>query len=51
LTVDTSKDLKVGLVVGEERIVQGSRMWNAMPLPTTGEVQIPGTGRGVLTKE
>ena len=44
MTVDISKDLKV--VVGEERRVQGSRMRNAVPPPTT----VSGTGRGVLKK-
>ena len=48
MTVDISKDLKV--VVGEERRVQGSRMRNAVLPPTTEEVQVSGTGRGVLKK-
>jgi hypothetical protein len=42
MTVDISKDLKV--IVGEERRVQGARMRNAVPPPTTEEVQVSGTG-------
>jgi hypothetical protein len=36
--VDISKDLKA--VVGKERRVQGSQMSNAVPPPTTEEVQV-----------
>jgi hypothetical protein len=49
VTVDISKDLKV--VSGDERRVKGSRMRNAVPPPTTEEVQAEDTGRGLLIKE
>jgi hypothetical protein len=47
--VDISKDLKI--VVGEDKRVEGSRIRNAVPPPTTEEVHVGGTGRGLLTKE
>jgi len=46
VTVDISNDLKV--VSGEEIRVKGSRMRNAVPPPTTEEVQEEDTGRGLL---
>ena len=41
-----SNDLKV--VSGEEIRVKGSRIRNAVPPPTTEEVQEEDTGRGLL---
>ena len=46
VTVDISNDLKV--VSGDEIKVKGSRMRNAVPPPTTEEVQEEETGRGLL---
>ena len=46
VTVDISNDLKV--VSGNEIRVKGSRMRNALPPPTTEEMQKEDTGRGLL---
>ena len=48
VTVDISNDLKARLGVG--RRVQGSRMRNAVPPPTTEDVEEEDTERGVLTR-
>ena len=48
MTDDISKDLKE--VVEEDKRLQGSRIRNAAPPPTTDEVQESGTRRGVLMK-
>ena len=48
MTDDISKDLKVA--VGEDKRLQVSRIRNAVPPPTTDEVQESGTTRGVLMK-
>ena len=48
MTDDISKDLKVA--VGEDKRLQGSRIRNAVPPPTTDEVQESGTRQGVLMK-
>ena len=48
MTVDILKDLKVA--VAEDKRLQGSRVRNAVPPPTTDEVQESGTRRGVLMK-
>jgi hypothetical protein len=48
VTDDISKDLKVA--VGEDKRLQGSRKRNAVPPPTTDEVQESGTRRGMLVK-
>ena len=46
VTVDISNDLKV--VSGDEIRVKGSRMRNAVPPPTTEEMQEEDTRRGLL---
>jgi hypothetical protein len=46
--VDIQKELKV--VVGEDKRVQGSLIINAVPPPTTEEVHVAGTRRGVLIR-
>ena len=46
VTVDISNDMKV--VSGDEIRVKDSRMRNAVPPPTTKEVQEEDTGRGLL---
>ena len=46
VAVDISNDLKV--VSGYEIRVKGSRMRNAVPPPTTEEMQEELTGRGLL---
>ena len=45
-SIDISNNLKV--VSGDEIRVKGSRIRNAVPPPTTEEVQEEDTGRGML---
>ena len=46
VAVDISNDLKV--VSGDEMRIKSSRIRNAVPPPTTKEVQGEDTGRGLL---